>query len=156
MKKIYFKSINNNLQHLIVLIGFLIGTSITTNAQVSVPFKQRTSQFSTGKTIYNVKGDFTMLGNTNLTPQNYSDTQNNNGQNMQYVDIDNDPNTWNSSSSTLALSTENGAIPSCSNIVYAGLYWTGKSSGSNTFTATKQIQNGTQTINNNFPNFRNN
>ena len=61
MKNIYFKSINNKLQYLIVLIGFLLGTSITTNAQVAVPFKQRTSQFSPGKTIYNVKGDFTML-----------------------------------------------------------------------------------------------
>ncbi|MFC6877624.1 hypothetical protein ACFQFB_10910, partial [Flavobacterium myungsuense] len=149
MKNIYFKSINNKLQCLIVIIGILFATTITTNAQVAVPFKQRTSQFSTGKTIYNVKGDFTMLGNTNLTIPVYSNSQNNNGQIMQYVDVDNDPNTWNSSSSTLALSTENGAVPSCSNIVYAGLYWTGKSSPNNTFTATKQIPNGTQSINTN-------
>ncbi|PWA04203.1 beta strand repeat-containing protein, partial [Flavobacterium psychrotolerans] len=149
MKNIYIKSINNNLKYLVLFIAFLIGNAFTTTAQVRVNFTQRTSQYTPTKKIYNVKGDFAMLGNTNLTPQNYGVNTNNNGQYMQYVDIDNDPNTLNSSSSTLALSTENGAIPSCSNIVYAGLYWTGKSSASNTFTVTKDVPNGTQAINNN-------
>lgn len=89
-----------------------------------------------------------MLGNTCLTPQNYSPTTNNNGQYMVYVDSDNDPTTFNSSSSTLVLSNENGAVPSCSSIVYAGLYWTGKSNTNDVFQVTKDIPNGTQTINN--------
>lgn len=89
-----------------------------------------------------------MLGNTCLSPQNYSPTTNNNGQYMVYVDSDNDPNTFNSSSSTLMLSNENGAVPSCSSIVYAGLYWTGKSNTNDVFQVTKDIPNGTQTINN--------
>jgi hypothetical protein len=41
----------------------------------------------------------------------------------------------------LTFSSENGAIPSCSNIIYAGLYWTGRASktspSNNTFTVTK-------------------
>ncbi|MDD5150936.1 MAG: SprB repeat-containing protein, partial [Flavobacterium sp.] len=142
MKNIYFKTINYKLQYLVLLIAIFIGNMYTAEAQVKKSFTQRTSQYTPTKKIYNVKGDFTMLGNTNLTPQNYSPTTNNNGQNMQYVDIDGDSNTWNSSSSTLAFSTENGASPECSKIIYAGLYWTGKSSASNTFTETKNIPTG--------------
>lgn len=115
--------------------------------QVRVDFTQRSSQYTPTKKIYTLKGDFTMLGNTCLTPQNYGPNTNNNGQFMQYVDADSDPTTFNSSSSTLVLSTENGAIPSCSNIVYAGLYWTGKSNTNDVFTVTKDIPNGTQNTN---------
>ncbi len=116
-------------------------------AQVRVGFTQRSSQYSPSKKIYTLKGDFTMLGNTCLTPQNYSPTTNNNGQYMTYVDADTDPTTFNSSSSTLVLSNENGAIPACSSIVYAGLYWTGKSNTNEVFQVTKDIPNGTQAIN---------
>ncbi len=67
-----------------------------------------------------------MIGNTNLTLRNYSDNGSNNA-NMDYVDVDGDPNTLNSSSATLTFSTEGGvADPNCSNIIYAGLYWTGR------------------------------
>ncbi|MDP2161487.1 MAG: hypothetical protein Q8K02_13460, partial [Flavobacterium sp.] len=101
----------------------------------------------------NVKGDFTMIGNTNLTLANYGDETSNNNI-MQYVDIDGDANTWNSSSANLSLSTENGANPACSNIVYAGLYWTGRasdgSSSPTVFTVEKQVPGGTQTINQNY------
>jgi len=68
-----------------------------------------------------------MIGNTNLTLKNYTVGDNNNYNLMQYVDVDSDASTWNSSSADLVFSTENNAIPSCSSIVYAGLYWTGRS-----------------------------
>ncbi len=110
----------------------LLFYSITSFSQV-VPFKQRTSIYSPNKKIYNINGDFTMIGNTNLTLQNYVDNVNNNNSIMRFVDVDGDPNTFNSSSATLQLSTENNANPSCSNIIYAGLYWTGKSKDVNTF-----------------------
>ena len=58
------------------------------NAQVYVPFTQRTSSYTPTKTVYNVKGDFTMIGNTNLTLQNYGATTNNNNNTMVYVDVD--------------------------------------------------------------------
>ncbi|KAB1153548.1 gliding motility-associated C-terminal domain-containing protein, partial [Flavobacterium luteum] len=147
MKNLIFNLMTYKLHYAILLLGILIGNTIKINAQVNVGFTQRTSQDSPDRKIYTVKGDFTMLGNTCLTPQNYGVAQNNNNQYMSYVDTDNDPNTWNSSSSTLTLSTENGALPSCSNIVYAGLYWTGKSSPDQIFDAQKQIQNGTQVVN---------
>ncbi len=149
MKNIYFNSIVYKLKFFVVLMFVLLGSAVSTQAQVNRAFTQRTSQYTPTKKIYNVKGDFTMLGNTCLTPQNYTATTNNNGQSMVYVDSDNDPTTFNSSSSTLVLSTENSALPECSNIIYAGLYWTGKSSANATFNVTKQVANGTQTLNSN-------
>ncbi|MDQ2179495.1 hypothetical protein [Marinifilum sp. D714] len=103
---------------------------VLTSSKVRIPFQQRTSQYPPYEKIYRIKGDFTMIGNTNLTLKNYSDNGNNSGD-MVYVDVDSDPNTLNSSSATLDFSTENDAKPQCSNIVYAGLYWTGRSSTTN-------------------------
>ena len=120
MKNIYSK-LNLNSNYLLLILLVFIGNLYVVNAQIKVPFTQRTSIYTPGKTIYNVKGDFTMIGNTNLTLVNYGDETSNNN-NMRYVDIDTDSNTWNSSSANLNFSTENGANPSCSNIVYAGSY----------------------------------
>ena len=118
-----FKKIK--LQSFLVTIIFLciVNESVS---QVQVPFKQRTSVYSPGKKIYNIKGDFQMLGNTNMTLETYSSTTGNGNTNMIYVDIDGDPGTINSSSAILGFSAENGADPTCSNIIYAGLYWTGR------------------------------
>jgi hypothetical protein len=54
--------------------------------------------------------------------------------------------TLNSSSSTLSLSTENGGASQLCYNTFAGL-WTGKSQDADSFTATKRVQNGTQTVN---------
>ncbi|AHW62064.1 hypothetical protein FH5T_14305 [Draconibacterium orientale] len=67
-----------------------------------------------------------MIGNTNLTLYNYNDNRNNSQNYMIYVDEDTDGSTQNSSSATLQFSTENDALPGCSNVIYAGLYWTGR------------------------------
>ena len=112
------------------------------NAQVIVPFKERTSSYSPTRTNYKIKGDFTMIGNTNLTLQDYADNETNGINAMIYVDKDNDNQTLNSSSATLDLLNDNGAkLTNCYNIVYAGLYWTGRVSDEtvnpNSFTVTK-------------------
>lgn len=116
-----------------------------------VNFLQRTAAATPAQTVYNVKGDFTMLGNTNLTLVNYATGTNNEGNAMKYVDIDGDATTMNSSMATLELSNsgENGASPNCSTVLFAGLYWTGKSDDANTVTGSKPVQTGTQSINNN-------
>ncbi|MGB1076028.1 MAG: PKD domain-containing protein [Flavobacteriales bacterium] len=44
---------------------------------------------------------------------------NNNGHNMQYLDMDNDPSTWSSSSDSVSLGV-------CAEITFAGLYWAGR------------------------------
>ncbi|WP_426091328.1 HYR domain-containing protein, partial [Flavobacterium sp. DSR3-2] len=132
MKKLYSESkIVYPIFRLFFIVIFFLGFAFSLNAQVKIPFKERTSTFSPLKKTYNVKGDFTMIGNTNLTLQNYGDNVTNDNP-MIYVDIDNDSKTWNSSSSTLSLPTDNGTASSCSNIVYAGLYWTGRASDSDT------------------------
>ncbi|MFQ3173465.1 MAG: hypothetical protein ACI8W0_000555, partial [Flavobacterium sp.] len=153
MRKNYFKNIFLKLPTLILLLLFLAGSfdiKAQTVTSPQVPFLERTSSATPSKTIYNVKGDFTMLGNTNLTLVNYGTTTNNEGNAMKYVDIDGDASTLNSSMATLELSNsgENGANPNCSKVIFAGLYWTGKSEDADTFTTSKQVQNGTQTINN--------
>ena len=117
-----------------------------------VNFTQRTAASTPSQTVYNVKGDFTMLGNTNLTLSTYSATNNNENRAMKYVDIDGDATTMNSSMATLELSNsgENGANPNCSTVLFAGLYWTGKSDDADIVTGSKPVQTGTQSVNNNY------
>jgi hypothetical protein len=119
---------------------FPVQIKAQTETTPQVPFLQRTSAATPAQTIYNVKGDFTMLGNTNLTLVNYSNYTNNEGHAMKYVDIDGDANTLNSSMATLELSNlgENSATQNCSTVLFAGLYWTGKSDDANeSFSVTK-------------------
>lgn len=147
MEQHYFKSLILKLPLLIISLLFLaisfdVQAQTVTNPQV--PFSQRTSSSTPAKTIYNVKGDFTMLGNTNLTLLNYANATNNEGNFMKYVDIDGDSSTLNSSMATLELSNggENSAEQDCSNVLFAGLYWTGKSDDANeTFIANRRISN---------------
>ncbi|HTG65341.1 MAG TPA: LamG-like jellyroll fold domain-containing protein [Flavobacterium sp.] len=150
MKKFYFKKLYTYIPFLILLIvSNTIKAQTVTSPQVN--FSQRTSAATPTKTIYNIKGDFTMLGNTNLTLTNYGIGTNNEANAMQYVDIDGDSNTFNSSMATLELSNsgENSAVQNCSTVVFAGLYWTGKSQDADTFSVSKQVQSGTQSINTN-------
>jgi len=132
----------------VILMGLLLAFSLP--AQVKVPFNQRTSVYTPTKKVYSVKGDYTMIGNTNLTLQTYTQEGQNGNSSMVYVDIDNNPNTLNSSSAVLGLSLENGALPACSKILYAGLYWTGRShdgSSLNTFPVSKLLTGQpTQTV----------
>ncbi|MCR4031324.1 MULTISPECIES: gliding motility-associated C-terminal domain-containing protein [Flavobacterium] len=122
MKKIYSQCFAVFCFFLILFIGTNEG-----NAQVIKPFKERTSLFSPARTIYKIKGDFTMIGNSNLTLQHYSDTEPNGTNPMVYVDRDNNNQTHNSSGATLDLLNDSGAkLTNCYSIVYAGLYWTGR------------------------------
>ena len=137
MKNLYFTNFRlTSFWCFVILFFAFFSNPLGVNAQVK-PFTQRTSSETPTKKIYNIKGDFTLIGNTNLTLQSYSDTGDNAGS-MRFVDVDSDSNTLNSSSARLTLSTENGAVPSCSKIIYAGLYWTGRSATNNTpFNVTK-------------------
>ncbi|MEZ4923352.1 MAG: HYR domain-containing protein [Crocinitomicaceae bacterium] len=115
------------IRHLAVLVVmFSIGNN--SFGQVIHSFTQRASIYTPTELIYNIQGDFAMIGNTNLTLVSYNDNTNNSYNVMQYVDVDGDATTFNSSTATLEFSTENGANPVCSNIIYAGLYWTGRAS----------------------------
>lgn len=93
---------------LIVVLG-----GATSFSQVQKAFSKRAD--------FNVQGDFMMIGNTNLTLNNYTENRGNGNEVMKYVDKDNDPTTINSSSATLVLPNSD-----CQTIVYAGLYWSGR------------------------------
>ncbi|MFC3196209.1 gliding motility-associated C-terminal domain-containing protein [Parapedobacter deserti] len=97
-------------------------------AQVRKPFTQRPSNHPDNlvngqpiKKIYNVKGDFAMIGNTNMRRTDETDGDNSN-QRMKFVNVDG--NMINSSAATLQLPA--GIDPNCTNIVFAGLYWSGR------------------------------
>jgi len=114
----------------------LLCFNFTASAQKA--FTQRTStkatQPYTGKSIYNLRGDFEMMGNTNLIASAYKDNDDNNDKTMSYVDIDNDASTANSSAAYLNIPTD-----ACTQIVYAGLYWSGRAetSGNGSYTITQ-------------------
>jgi hypothetical protein len=154
MEKKYSKKIIYSFFKIGLLLSCFLFPFITIAQTVTTPqvnFTQRTASATPTKKLYNVKGDFTMLGNTNLTPKIYGENVDNQLNFMRYVDTDTDPTTFNSSKATLELSNagENSSSQSCSTVLFAGLYWTGKSSPSDTFTATRQIQSGTKTVNTN-------
>lgn len=93
------------------LILLLTITSIS-YAQTIVPFKKRYESVG-------INGDLTIIGNSilnNSVDIPYNGTGINNDFSMVYVDIDNDPTTFSSSSADYTLA-------SCDRIVYAGLYW---------------------------------
>ncbi|MDV6167500.1 T9SS type B sorting domain-containing protein [Flavobacterium sp. DG1-102-2] len=108
---------------IVILLGLLL-SCLSAVAQTPVPpaFAPRLQ----GGNI-KVKGDVVFVGNNMLnkatigipaeanTP--YNGGSDNNDFNMEYIDIDNDPNTFSSSSADLALTG------SCTKVVYAGLYW---------------------------------
>ena len=56
---------------LLVLLICLISGSVS--AQVMKPFTPRKSPYLDNKPIISLRGDFQMIGNTNLTLKNYSD-----------------------------------------------------------------------------------
>lgn len=107
--------------YLLVLVLFMIGVS-TINAQNLKPFTPRFDR--------DLKGDILLIGNNILNRDTNSadpnDPYNGSGQNgsrdMQYIDIDGDATTYNSSSATLDVPTISDG---CYRIAYAGLYWSG-------------------------------
>ena len=108
----------------IALIFAVLGT-FSLSSQVVSPFDIR---FQT-----NQKGGIQMISNVALTCnasngncatfQNQFPPNGNHNQDggvvMEYVDIDSDPSTWMSSSDSLAL-------PACSEVSFAGLYWSAR------------------------------
>ncbi|MCR9016290.1 DUF7507 domain-containing protein [Aquiflexum gelatinilyticum] len=117
------KALLTNL-FLILLTGVFSG-KISAQTDNRVPFKHRVGNPAPENNIFKLRGDFTIIGNTNLTLLDQNEVNNSNNQ-MIYVDVDNNQNTVNSSSSTLVFSRENNADPNCSEIIYAGLYWSGR------------------------------
>ncbi|MDR2083734.1 MAG: tandem-95 repeat protein [Bacteroidales bacterium] len=118
------------------------------NAQVRVEFEPRTSDQGSAQSrqIYNVRGDFLLIGNTNMTLENYSLGTGNGNNNMIYVDVDGDPSTLNSSSADLQFPDDYNANHECTNIIYAGLYWSGRSQTTTSAAASMTVVSGAKVI----------
>lgn len=133
------------LAHLYLVLLFVVFIGkISAQTDNRVPFKHRVGNPAPENNIFKIRGDFTIIGNTNLTLADPTEIDNS-GNQMIYVDVDNNPNTVNSSSSTLVFSGENNADPNCSEIIYAGLYWSGRAnpdSGMN-FDVISRFEDGT-------------
>ncbi|MCK0180437.1 DUF11 domain-containing protein, partial [Flavobacteriaceae bacterium S0862] len=117
-KPTYFKT------SLVVLALFF---GIQSFAQNYVPFTPRFDQ--------DVKGDIVLIGNNILGPDNNAFNDNsvyNHNVNMQYIDIDSDLSTYNSSSADLEIPN-----PNCYRIIHAGLYWGAVTDGDESITDVK-------------------
>ncbi|MDO5608433.1 MAG: T9SS type B sorting domain-containing protein [Capnocytophaga sp.] len=102
------------MKKIICIVGILFFSY--TKAQVIKPFEVRQQE--------NLKGGLRMIGNTilNTLPTHvaYNGTETNDMLTMNYIDIDNDANTFSSSAASLSLPNSD-----CAKIRYAGLYWGG-------------------------------
>ncbi len=111
-----------NILHIFALIALL---SFESKAQVVTPFTKRFQVTQKGGIVYlanvatgcssnpQTSGGSCQTGSTAVAP---AGTANNNDFNQVYVDVDGDVSTFQSSSDSLAL-------PNCSQITWAGLYW---------------------------------
>lgn len=127
MKKLHTNFTNGlGFFTLLVLVQLVIASAAFGQQVNRVPFKHRVGNPAPQNNIFKIKGDFTIIGNTSMTLLDYENKVDNSNNVMVYVDIDGDETTVNSSSSSLVFSRENGADPSCSEIIYAGLYWSGR------------------------------
>ena len=136
----YIKAKSIMLKIWVVALFIIFGNILNAKAQVRADFKQRTSISSPEKKIYNVHGDFAIIGNTNMTLTSYDDGKNNSNNSMQKVDKDGISSTNNSSSAELLFSTENNASSDCSKILYAGLYWTARTNDENSISNKRKIK----------------
>ena len=109
----------------VFLFCFGLFINLTVFAQVRVPFKERASASNPSRKTFHIKGDFALIGNTNLSLANYADNLMNDNL-LLFEDVDGNSSTVNSSSAVLNFSKENGADASCSNVLFAGLYWSGR------------------------------
>ncbi|WP_439480957.1 DUF7507 domain-containing protein, partial [Algoriphagus formosus] len=127
-----FKSLKGiaKLFYFFAIVGFTsieVFSQTTFNPVVFTP--QTNSEAPDG--VFRIRGDFGMLGNKNLTAVNSNDLDNGFDTDMRYVDVDGVSSTVNSSSANFVFSNEGGlADPGCYEIVYAGLYWTGRTNTS--------------------------
>lgn len=106
-------------------ISFLFFIQFSAYSQVRVPFTERASASNPSRKTFQVKGDFVLIGNTNLSLANYADDLMNDNL-LLFEDVDGNNSTINSSSAVLSIPKENGAEESCTNVLFAGLYWSGR------------------------------
>ena len=109
-------------QPIILLVFITLVTSFQMDAQTIKPFQSRFQSYVKGNVVSISNSIVNTREGSNGSNSDYSvidrSAKSNDEFVMDYIDIDNDPNTFSSSSSTLNLGNKKGT-----KIVYAGLYW---------------------------------
>lgn len=131
-----YKNFSITIRIFTLFLLLLSGNHLMAQVQNKVNFSLRTSSNSPGGApaggIYNLRGDFLMIGNSNLYDRRLwgsgsgSAAENNsNNTNMRFHKISGDPASILNSSSAV-LTHPSGFNQNCSKIIYAGLYWSGR------------------------------
>ncbi|UJP64412.1 PKD domain-containing protein [Mongoliitalea daihaiensis] len=134
-----FKFSGIPIQSLFLLSLALLLVCFTTSAQVRVPFEPRSPKSDPSKKNYRINGDFLIIGNTNLTLEDYDDFKMNDNQ-MVYTSAfqGGSGNHINSSGAELRFPEVSGIDHQCTEVLFAGLYWTGRSGESRMVNITDQ------------------
>ena len=117
-----------NFSRLAIFLGIILLLPFAAMAQNNTPdkpFTPRHSIYYPTTDVYHIKGDFQVIANANMYQTGGTYGDNHTGQ-LHYNDVDDDPRTVNSTSAELQFSDELGADPTCSKVLFAGLYWCGK------------------------------
>ncbi|MFN3756159.1 MAG: hypothetical protein ACK4RM_04325 [Flavobacterium sp.] len=113
-----------SIKYFYKLIFILFFTSQTGTAQVLLPFKQRFHSTLNGEMTYIGNQILNRIDKENSPNKPYNDLSHENKPNvffdLEYIDIDDDPTTFSSSSAALFAKNEDNK-----SIKYAGLYWIG-------------------------------
>lgn len=145
MIELYNKRALKGLLSYILLCCTLLMAGGDMYGQAIVPFTPRKSNQAPipYKNVgqYKLQGDFLMIGNTNQYYTNYNPSLDNK-QPTKFIDIDDDPTTANSSLAELKL-----PAGSCSEVIFAGLYWIGTSPNTPTGEINITIDGKTWTLN---------
>lgn len=145
MIKLYNKRVLKGLLSYLLLCCTLLIVRGDMYGQAIVPFTPRKSSQAPipykNVSQYKLQGDFLMIGNTNQYYTNYNPSLDNK-QPTKFIDIDDDPTTVNSSLAELKLPNA-----SCSEIIFAGLYWIGTSPNTPTGEMNITIDNKNWTLN---------
>lgn len=139
-----YKNFSITIRIFTLFLLLLSGNYLIAQVQNKVNFSLRTSANSPGGAptggIYNLRGDFLMIGNSNLYDRRLwgsgsgsADENNSNNSNMRFHKISSDPAAIQNSSSAV-LTHPSGFTQNCSKIIYAGLYWSGRGDNSSVLT----------------------
>lgn len=129
-----YKNFSITIRIFTLFILLLSFNYLMAQEQNKVGFSLRTSSNSPGGApaggIYNLRGDFLMIGNSNLYDRRLwesgtTEDNNSSNSNMRFHKISGDPASILNSSSAV-LTHPLGFNQNCSKIIYAGLYWSGR------------------------------
>lgn len=132
------KNILNQIRNVsLATLGAVLVFVNAAEAQMVKQFQKRGNHANSYDSIFHIQGDFAMIGNSNLTVTGRvpNDSSSNSNTSMVYNKLSGDPaSIVNSSSADFTFRTENNSDLECTKVLFAGLYWTGRTTEGGTST----------------------